>query len=99
MAAEGGEPGARLIDRLVTAPHQFDFFQAVRLAQNTVYLDAVADGRAPPGEVGSTSVNAEADPPVDFHCAVTLGFPGAAVTRARILPGADDDAQDYDAPD
>jgi type VI secretion system protein ImpH len=99
MAAEGGEPGARLIDRLVTAPHQFDFFQAVRLAQNAVYLDAVADGRVPPGEVGSTSVNAEADPPVTFQSAVTLGFPGAAVTRARILQDADDDAPASDASD
>lgn len=93
MAAEGGEPGARLIDRLVTAPHQFDFFQAVRLAENAVYLDAVAEGREPPCEVGSTAANAEADPAVTFHCAVTLGFPGAAITRAQIL--ADD--RDADA--
>ena len=90
MAAAGGEPGSRLIDRLVTAPHQFDFFQAVRLAQNAVYLDAVAEGREPPCEVGSTTSNAEVDPPVTFHCAVTLGFPGAAVTRAQILSDADD---------
>lgn len=89
MAAAGGEPGSRLIDRLVTAPHQFDFYQAVRLAQNAVYLDAVAEGREPPCEVGSTTSNAEVDPPVTFHCAVTLGFPGAAVTRAQILSDAD----------
>lgn len=88
MAAAGGEPGTRLINRLVTAPHQFDFFQAVRLAQNAAYLDAVAEGREPPCEVGSTAANAEADPPVTFHCAVTLGFPGAAITRAQILPEA-----------
>jgi len=89
MAAAGGEPGARLIDRLITAPHEFDFFQAVRLAQDAVYRDAVAAGRALPAEVGSTASNADADSPVGFHCAVTLGFPGAAVTRARILPEAD----------
>ena len=85
MAAAGGEPGTRLIDRLVAAPHQFDFFQAVRLAQNAVYFDAVAEGHEPPGEVGSTAANAAAEAPVTFHCAATLGFPGAAVTRARIL--------------
>jgi type VI secretion system protein ImpH len=96
MAAAGGEPGTRLINRLVTAPHQFDFFQAVRLAQNAVYRDAVANGREPPVEVGSTASNADADPPVTFHCAVTLGFPGAAITRAQILAEADggrDDAR------
>jgi type VI secretion system protein ImpH len=90
MAAAGGEPGPRLIDRLVKFPHQFDFFQAVRLAQTAVYLDAVAAGREPPSEVGSTASNADADPPVTFHCEVTLGFPGAAITRAQILPEADD---------
>ena len=84
MAATSGEPGTRLIDRLVAAPHEFDFFQAVRLAQNAVYFDAVAEGHEPPGEVGSTAANAAAEPSVTFHCAATLGFPGAAVTRARI---------------
>jgi len=94
MAAESGEPGARLINRLVAAPHQFDFFQAVRLAQSAVYLDAISNGREPPGEVGSTSSNADADPPVTFHCVVTLGFPGAAITRAQILPEANDERED-----
>ncbi|NBW87067.1 MAG: hypothetical protein EBR23_09630, partial [Planctomycetia bacterium] len=89
MAAAGREPGAGLIDRLVNDPHQFDFFQAVRLAQNATYVDALAAGRAPPGEVGSTGQNAEEDPAVTLHCAVTLGFPGAAITGARIETGAD----------
>ena len=55
---------------------------------HSAYLDAVAEGWEPPCEVGSTAANAEADPPVTFHCAVTLGFPGAAITRAQILPEA-----------
>lgn len=89
MAATGGEPGARLIDRLASEPHRFDFFQAVRLAQNVMYLDAVAAGRRPPGEVGSTGPNADEDPAVKLHAAATLGFPGAAITAARIETGED----------
>ena len=88
MAAAGGEPGAGLITRLVNDPHQFDFFQAVRLAQGATYVDAAAAGRAAPGEVGSTGPNAEEDPAVTLHCAVTLGFPGAAITSARIESAA-----------
>ena len=94
MAAAGGEPGAGLITRLVNDPHQFDFFQAVRLAQGATYVDAVAAGRAAPGEVGSTGPNAEEDPAVTLHCAVTLGFPGAAITSARIESGAEGDADE-----
>jgi type VI secretion system protein ImpH len=94
MAAAGGEPGAGLINRLVSDPQQFDFFQAVRLAQGATYVDAVAAGRAPPGEVGSTGPNAEEDPAVTLHCAVTLGFPGAAITSARIETGVEGDADE-----
>lgn len=94
MAAAGGEQGAGLITRLVNDPHQFDFFQAVRLAQGLTYVDAVAAGRAAPGEVGSTGPNAEEEPAVTLHCAVTLGFPGAAITTARIESGAEGGADE-----
>jgi type VI secretion system protein ImpH len=79
MAAASGQPGTRLIDRLVQSPEGFELFEAVRVVEDAAVRAARAAGRDLPPEVGGQAGAAE---PVRFGTALTFGFPGAAVVAA-----------------
>lgn len=83
MAAESGQPGARLIDRLVQSPGSFELFEAVRVVEDTAVRAARAQGLDLPPEVGGQDTAAGTADPVRFGTALTFGFPGAAIVAAR----------------
>lgn len=88
MAAESGQPGARLIDRVVSNPAAFELFAAARIVEDEAARTARARAAVPPPEVGGQEAGAGRADPVRFASAVMLGFPGAAVVAARREPVA-----------
>lgn len=99
MAATRGQPGAGLIDRLVSAPEAFEVFEAVRVVEDAAARQARADGREPPPEVGGHDSGAGVGDPVRLCGAVTLGFPGAAIMGARaVVPEGDAEAEAANLP-
>lgn len=83
MAAARGQPGARLIDRLVQSPEGFELFEAVRVVEDAAVRAAGAQDLDLPPEVGGQDAAAGAADPVRFGTALTFGFPGAAIVAAR----------------
>ncbi len=81
MALPVGQSYAHLIDRLSRTPQQFEFFQAVRLAQEMLRLAARDAGVAMPPATGVLDLTAPAR--VTFHSTVGMGFPGGAIVRSR----------------
>jgi len=90
MALPVGQPYAHLIDRLVRTPQHFEFFQAVRLAQDVLRLAARDAALPPPPGIGVMKVSAPAG--VTFHSTVGMGFPGGAIVRCRFETAASNDA-------
>jgi type VI secretion system protein ImpH len=88
MAAESGQSGARLIERLVADPASFELFAAARIVEDEAARIARAEAEEPPPEVGGQEGRAGRGDPVRFAAAVMLGFPGAAVVAARHEPAA-----------
>ena len=85
MAAESGQSGSRLTQRLLDRPEAFELFQAVRLLEAEALRDAIRHRRPLPPELGSQDTRAGTGDTVRFQSATTLGFPGGAITRARRL--------------
>lgn len=99
MATEGGRPGARLTDRLVSAPEAFEVFEAVRILEDAAARESRAAGVEPPPELGGQDSGAGMGDRVRFAAAATLSFPGAAVVAATPIdgPGRRDAAWSEDA--
>ena len=95
MAAESGQSGAGLTDRLLARPEAFELFQAVRLIEAEAVQRAIEQGCPLPPELGAQDARAGPGASVRFRSAVTLGFPGGAITRAqRVGPPAGSAGED-----
>ena len=97
MATESGKPGSGLIDRLLKSPQQFEFFQAVRLAEDAVYRASLEAGEEAPPAVGSNEPAAGQRPGVVLRSATMLGFPGGAISAASFSGSSADNATDLAA--
>jgi len=86
MALPSRQPYARLIDRLAHRPQQFEFFQAVHLAEEITRLVAGEAGQSVPAGVGT--LEAIEPPEIWLHSSMSPGFPGGAIVRARFRPPA-----------
>jgi type VI secretion system protein ImpH len=83
MAATGRESHSRLIDRLLAKPEAFEVFTAVQcIEEEAARVAREAEASLPP-EVGSQDRGAGVRDPVRLVAAVTLGFPGGAITSAH----------------
>jgi len=97
MAAESGQSGSRLTQRLLDRPEAFELFQAVRLLEAEALRQSIRQRLPPPPELGSQDTRAGTGDTVRFRSATTLGFPGGAITGARrtapetAADGTDDD--------
>jgi len=90
MALPLGQAYADLIDRLARTPQHFEFFQAVRLAQEALRLAARDAGLPVPPVIGVTESSGPAG--VTFHSTVGMGFPGGAIVRSRFQTASSDEA-------
>lgn len=82
MAATGRESHTRLIDRLLSKPEAFEVFTAVQCVEEEAARAAAEAEASLPPEVGSQDRGAGVRDPVRLRAAVTLGFPGGAITSA-----------------
>jgi type VI secretion system protein ImpH len=83
MAAARGQPGTRLIDRLVSDPEAFEVFEAARLVEDAAVRAARRASAEVPPEVGGQDAGAGTRDPVRFSATVMLGFPGASIVSAK----------------
>lgn len=72
----------RLAKLVFEQPHQFEFFQAVRILEQEAAREAIAAGRTAPPEIGSFDQGVAVNSPVQFHSSATLRFPSGSITRA-----------------
>lgn len=91
MASKSRKPIVSITERLKRHPHQFSFYQAVRLLLHRSTLDEVKESRSSKQKrrIGTlTNLN---DEPVRFRSQVSLGFPPADITSLAFEESNDDD--------
>lgn len=88
MAASRGRPATAVIQRLIEAPYEFDFFQAVRLLERI----GRADARAPREPVGRDRSPARES--VRFRGHPSHSFPVGSIQSLKMPPETADETHD-----